>query len=164
MAYRNKTYIAFDGDNDMIYYTLMNAWKQKDNSTFNFHDAHDLNTARDSSQEESIKRQLRFRMENSKVFILLIGTNTKYLYKFVKWEIETAIKLNLPIICVNLNKHKRKDNLCPASLENQLAIFIPYEKKIMEYALENWSIYHYKFYKESKIGDYYYEDLVYNRL
>ncbi|EAC2905073.1 molecular chaperone Tir [Listeria monocytogenes] len=164
MAYRNKTYIAFDGDNDMMYYTLMNAWKQKDNSTFNFYDAHDLNTARDSSQEESIKRQLRFRMENSKVFVLLIGTNTKYLYKFVKWEIETAIKMNLPIICVNLNKNKSKDNLCPASLENQLAIFIPYEKKIMEYALENWSSHHYKFSRESKIGAYYYEDSVYNRL
>ena len=27
MGYRNKTYIAFDGDNDMHYYRLMTAWK-----------------------------------------------------------------------------------------------------------------------------------------
>lgn len=73
MAYRNKTYVAFDGDNDMRYYQLMKAWKQSDNTAFNFYDAHDINSARDSSQEESIKRQLRERMANSKVFVLLIG-------------------------------------------------------------------------------------------
>ena len=42
MAYRNKTYVAFDGDNDMRYYQLMKAWKQKDSTSFNFHDAHDI--------------------------------------------------------------------------------------------------------------------------
>ena len=50
MAYRNKTYVAFDGDKDMRYYNLMKAWKQNDNTNFNFYNAHDLNTARDSSQ------------------------------------------------------------------------------------------------------------------
>ena len=28
MAYRNKTYICFDGDNDMLYYNLMKAWNK----------------------------------------------------------------------------------------------------------------------------------------
>ena len=26
MAYRNKTYVAFDGDKDIRYYRLMKAW------------------------------------------------------------------------------------------------------------------------------------------
>lgn len=56
MAYRNKTYIAFDGDNDIWAYHYMKGWKQNDNSTFNFHDAHSLRQARDKSTEESIKR------------------------------------------------------------------------------------------------------------
>ena len=30
MSYRNKTYVAFDGDNDIKYYWLMKAWKQTD--------------------------------------------------------------------------------------------------------------------------------------
>ena len=98
MAYRNKTYVAFDGDNDMWAYAYMKGWKQNDSSSFNFYDAHDLNTARDSSTEESIKRQLRERMNNSKVFVLLIGEHTKYLTKFVKWEVEQALKKDLPII------------------------------------------------------------------
>ena len=48
MAYRNKTYVAFDGDNDMRYYQLMKAWNQNDSTSFNFHDAHDINSARDT--------------------------------------------------------------------------------------------------------------------
>lgn len=59
MAYRNKTYICFDGDTDMRYYRLMTAWADNEKFSFDFHNAHDLNTARDTSQEESIKRQLR---------------------------------------------------------------------------------------------------------
>ena len=42
MAYTNKTYVAFDADNDIHYYQLMKAWKQNDNTNFNFYDAHDL--------------------------------------------------------------------------------------------------------------------------
>ena len=49
MAYRNKTYVAFDGDKDIHYYYLMRAWKDNDNVDFNFYDAHDLNTALDTS-------------------------------------------------------------------------------------------------------------------
>ena len=55
MAYTNKTYVVFDADNDIHYYRLMRAWKQNDNTSFNFYDAHDLNNVRVYS-EESIKR------------------------------------------------------------------------------------------------------------
>ena len=90
MVYRDKTYVAFDGDNDIKYFNLMKAWKQSDNTDFNFYDAHELNSARDSSLTESIKNQLRERMNNSKMFILLLGKHTKYLTRFVKWEVETC--------------------------------------------------------------------------
>jgi hypothetical protein len=36
MAYRNKTYVCFDADNDMRYYTMMKAWKQNENISFDF--------------------------------------------------------------------------------------------------------------------------------
>lgn len=98
MAYKNKTYVAFDGDNDIRYYNLMKAWKQNDNSNFNFFDAHDINNALDSSTEETIKKRLRERMANSKVFVLLVGESTRYLYKFVRWEIEQAIKENFQLL------------------------------------------------------------------
>lgn len=43
-------------------------------------------------------------MSNSKIFVLLVGEGTRNLYKFVRWEIEQAIKSDLPIIVVNLPK------------------------------------------------------------
>lgn len=92
MAYRNKVFVSFDGDNDMHYYRLMRAWKQNDNSPFNFFDAHELNTSLDSSTEATIKRRLSDRLANSKVVVSLIGQRTRYLYKFVRWELEQSIR------------------------------------------------------------------------
>lgn len=103
MPYKNKTFVSFDGDSDIHYYRLMTAWKQNDNLPFDFYDAHVLNSARDTSTEESIKSQLAERIRNSKAFVLLVGETTRYLYKFVRWEIEQAISREMPIIAVNLN-------------------------------------------------------------
>lgn len=94
MSYKNKTYIAFDGDNDMWDYAYMKGWKSSENVGFNFYNAHDLNSARDISTEESIKAQLRERMANAKQMILLVGEKTKHLRKFVPWKIELASFIN----------------------------------------------------------------------
>jgi len=163
MAYKNKTYIAFDGDNDIRYYWLMKAWKQNDNSDFDFYDAHDINTALDTSNEDTIKRRLRERMNNSKVFVLLIGANTKNLYKFVRWEIDTAHALNLPIIAVNLNNSRIKDSLCPPILNDELAIYIPFNAAIMQYALENWPNSHANYKAQGKVSAYNYKNEIYSR-
>lgn len=164
MAYRNKTYICFDGDTDMQYYRLMTAWSENENFTFSFHNAHDLNTARDSSQEESIKRQLRERFANSRLLVVLIGEKTKFLTKFVKWEMEVALKLDLPIIGVNLNKSRRQDDRCPPSIRNELAIYVPFGTKIVEHAMTNWPTSHAKHRKEGETGPYYYTDQTYKNL
>lgn len=164
MAYKNKTYVAFDGDSDIRYYNLMKAWKQNDSSNFDFYDAHDRNTARDSSSEYTIKSKLNERMKNSKVFVLLVGEHTKNLYRFVRWEIEQAIKRDLPIIIINLNNIKECDNnLCPALARDTLAIHIPFNSKIMQYALENWPASHQKYRSEGKTGGYHYTDSVYEK-
>ena len=157
MAYKNKVYVSFDGDNDIHYYWLMRAWKQNDNTSFNFYDAHDLNTARDSSQEESIKRQLKVRFQNSKIFVILIGNSTRYLYKFVRWEMEQALALNLPIIGVNLNGLRYQDTeRCPPIIRDKLGIHISYNVAILQYALENWPASHYSLTSQGKSGPYYY--------
>jgi MTH538 TIR-like domain (DUF1863) len=164
MSYRNKTYIAFDGDTDIRYYRLMKAWHANDGFSLNFHDAHDLNTARDSSQEESIKRQLRERFANSKTLIILIGQNTRYLTKFVQWELEVALKLNLPIVAVNLNNSRTSDARCPPTIKDELVIYVPFKHDIIEYALDNWPSEFARFRSEGKTGGRYYVQDVYERL
>lgn len=165
MAYRNKTYVCFDGDTDMSYYRLMQAWHQNDRSPFSFYNAHDINSARDTSQEESIKRQLRERLLSTNVFIVLIGANTRYLIKFVKWEMEQAISLRLPIIGVNLNGLRQQDpDRCPPVIRHELAVYISFNAAIMQHALENWPSSAASLRQQYKTGPYYYQPTVYQQL
>lgn len=165
MAYRNKTYVCFDGDTDMSYYRLMQAWHQNDRSSFSFYNAHDLNTARDTSQEESIKRQLRERLLNTSVFVVLIGANTRYLIKFVKWEMEQALSLRLPVVGVNLNGLRQQDpERCPPTIRNELALYVSFTPKIMQHALEYWPSTVAALRQQGKNGPYYYEQNVYQQL
>ncbi len=165
MPYRNKTFVSFDGDTDIHYYRLMQAWTQNDGISFNFYNAHDLNTARDSSQEASVKAQLAERMRNSKIFILLVGERTRYLTKFVRWEIEQAVSHSLPIIVVNLNGRRSMDNeRCPTLAKENLAVHISFNVAIMQHALDYWPSSHDKYKLEGKTGPYYYKEEVYKGL
>ena len=165
MPYRNKTYVCFDGDSDIHYYYLMKAWKQNDGLSFNFFDAHDLNTARDSSLTDSIKRQLRERLLNSKVLVVLIGEKTRYLYRFVRWEMEQALDLGIPIVGVNLNDHRQQDaTRCPPVIRDQLAIHVSFKAAIIQYALDHWPDSHERYRLQHKTGAFHYKDSVYERL
>ena len=163
MAYRNKVYVSMDADNDLHYYYLMKAWKQNDNTEFNFYDAHDLNNIYDKS-EESIKAGLAERFRNTKIFVLLVGDHTRYLYKFVRWEIEQALKREIPCIIVNLNGLRYKDDeRCPPIIRDKLAIHISFNSKILQYALENWPTF-YENNKNNNTSSYHYTDETYKRL
>lgn len=168
MSYRNKTYVAFDGDNDMWAYRYMRGWKTNDHIDFDFHDAHDLNSARDTSTEESIKAQLRTRMANSKQMILLVGENTKFLRKFVPWEIELARKKDIPIIVVNLNdKRTYDDKLCPGAVKDWVyTMNVPFRMKIIKYALDYFPNRYHEKKNDSDYQDhrYHYKDSVYKEL
>lgn len=164
-TYTNKTYVAFDADNDIRYYRLMQAWKKNDNTSFDFYDAHDLNNLMSWASEQTIKDKLAERLRNTKLFILLVGDNTKFLYKFVRWEIEQAIKRDIPIIVVNLNGKRSMDNdLCPPIIKEELAVHVSYNQKIIEYAMNNWGNSHEQYRKENKTGAYFYKESVYSQL
>lgn len=165
MAYRNKTYICFDGDNDIHYYRLMQAWHQNDRTPFSLLNAHDLNTARDNSHELSIKRQLRERLLNTKVFVVLIGSNTRYLTKFVRWEMEQALALGLPIICVNLNGMRQQDSVrCPPVIRDRLCMYICFNAAILQYALEHWPQQHLVESTKGMTGPFFYRPTTYSTL
>jgi hypothetical protein len=163
MSYRNKTYVAFDADTDMHYYRIMQAWKENDKIDFDFHNAHELNNIMIWSSEETIKRRLRERLNNTKYFILLIGKHTKSLYQFVRWEIEVAINMDIPIICANLSGKKTMDaDLCPSILQKHLALHIKFGIKPIKHALDTWTPVYIKSQKDlGKIGPYFLPESVY---
>ena len=97
--------------------------------------------------------------------MLLVGEHTKYLYKYVRWEIEQAIKRELPCIVVNLNGKRSADaDLCPALMRNNLAVHISFNAKILQYALEHWPASDERYRREGKTGAYYYNESVYKEL
>ena len=77
MAYRTKTYIAADWDGDKDAVGQLYKWKNSNYWGLDFHDAHDLTQARDSSLNCSIKSSLATRLDASKTFVLIVGSNTK---------------------------------------------------------------------------------------
>ncbi len=165
MAYRNKIYIAFDADSDIHYYRLMQAWKQNDSTDFDFNNAHDHNTIRAWSSEDSIKAALRERLKNSKILILLVGEKTKFQNTYVRWEIEQAIKQGLPIITINLNgKRSIDESRCPLILRDKLAVHVTFNRSIIQYALENWPSSHEQYSGDGKSEAYHYKDSVYEKL
>lgn len=154
---KKTCYTCFDGDKDILYYRLMTAWDKNSNIDFVFNNAHFITQSRDSSTETTIKNSLRKRLLMSDVFMVLVGESTKYLYKFVRWEIELALELNLPIIVINLNGKVQKDvNLCPPILNNKLTVHIPFKLKAIEYAINNWPSFHYKLSKQGVTSSYSY--------
>ncbi|WP_210211631.1 TIR domain-containing protein [Mesorhizobium sp. M1D.F.Ca.ET.043.01.1.1] len=96
--------------------------------------------------------------------VVLIGEKTKLLTKFVKWEMDVALKLGLPIIGVNLNGARRRDERCPPAIRESLAIYVPFGVKIVEYAMANWPDSHAMYRKEGQTGPHYYTDQPYKNL
>jgi hypothetical protein len=77
MGYRTKTYIAADWDGDRDAVEQLYKWNNSNYWSLDFHDAHDLTQARDSSLNCSIKSSLATRLDASKTFVLIVGDNTK---------------------------------------------------------------------------------------
>lgn len=77
MGYRTKTYIAaeWSGDNDAV--EQLYKWNESKKWSLSFTDAHEVTQARDSSLNCSIKSSLQTRLDLSKTFVLIVGSNTK---------------------------------------------------------------------------------------
>ncbi len=145
MSYRNKTYVCFDADTDIHYYRLMTAWKQNEGIDFDFFDAHDINNLWKGSSEQTIKTKLRERLRNTKQMIVLVGENTKNLYKFVRWEMEVGISLDIPIIAANLDKATKATAKTPAILKDTAYfVNVPFGPRKIKHALNNFPSYYEK--------------------
>lgn len=141
MAYRNKTYIAADWEHDKNAVDQIYKWKNSNAWSLDFHDAHEITQARDSSLPCSIKRSLKERMDSSKLFVLIVGNHTDSVTKgscqfcqsynsyggycargdsvdkksFIKYECEKAVEADIQIVVlykdVNVDKSK-----CPEAV------------------------------------------------
>ncbi len=139
VSYTDPTYVIFDGDKDAWAYRFMKGWNASENVDFNFFNAHDLDSMTSRAQnEEYVKRNLKGRMEKSGAVLVLIGESTKNLFRFVRWEMELALSLDLPIVAANLNESRSQDSLCPPIIRDKCVVHVPFKMKAIKHALTHW--------------------------
>ncbi len=143
MTYRTKTYIAADWDQDEDAVNQLHKWNNSNHWSLNFHDAHEITKAKDSSLYCSIKSSLKTRMDVSKTFVLIVGDTTNTITKgscsycgsynswtqscvrgrsvdlrsFVKFECAKAIEAGIKIVVLYKSTVVSKSK-CPDAVKN----------------------------------------------
>lgn len=167
MAYRNKTYVAFASE-DIHLYRLMEAWRENSKIDFDFFDAHDLFISRDTSQRETIKRNLRERMKNAKQVVLIGSPDSKRKggdgHSFLAHEIELIMEFDLPVVVANKGGSRLiQRELIPTPFLNAdyYTISVSLQPSIIQYALDG---YVQVFKSKANKGPHYYLESVYEKL
>ncbi len=165
MAYRNGTYIAFHADgktdptaSDIKFFNLLKAWTAKKDDDFSFINSHEKTAAvSDKSKDETLRKRLVTRLNNSKNLVLIIGKTTKFDTDWVPFEIEHAIdKCKIPIIVAYassivetdkaIKDPKKLSKHWPKSLAKRIndgtasAIHIPFRKAPIKDAISQFDI------------------------
>jgi len=145
VSYRNKTYVAFASE-DIKCYRLMEAWRDNDHIDFDFHDAHDLAAALDTSQPDTIRRRLRERLNNTKQVVLLgsavCRSKAARASSFIHYEVETVLQLDLPVVVANLDGDRTVDqNFIPQAFLDKAhyTVSVSFQPTIIKYALDNYA-------------------------
>lgn len=160
MAYRNGTYVAFDGngttnptEGDMKYYGLLQRWNSSRKFQLSFSDSHKKTyQVRDSSTKKVLEARLLERMRNSKNMILIISDDTNWDRGMLNFEIEKAIDLyEIPIIVAYAGENSvinpvQLSSKWPKALYERIVnktakcIHIPFREKAIATAIGQFSI------------------------
>ena len=149
-----RTFVGFSST-DIKSYWLMLAWKAHEHIDFDFADCQ-LQEEINSENEQYIKRKCRDRINMAGTYIVLIGEDTRWKYKYVRWEAEVALEKKCRVIGVNLNKSRSVDDLCPPILRNTGSVFVPFSPKIVGHAIQT--------HKQHPDQDWHYNEQVYRDL
>jgi hypothetical protein len=169
VAYRNKTFVSFASE-DLARYRLMTAWRANERIDFNFHDAHDLNTALDSSQPETIRRRLRERLSNTKQVVMLVSDHTRakagQSWTFFSYEVDVIRRLQLPVVFANVNGSRVVQSYrLPEALSGMYSISVSFQPAIIKFALDDYpEIFRRNLTTRERVGPHYYTDDVYRGL
>lgn len=141
--YRTRTYIAADFDNDKDAVDKLLQWNDSDYWSLSFTNAHDLQSSYDTSKPCSIKKSLKYRMDGSKTFVLIVGDYTDDITKggcqlcqsynshtkscalghfvdyrsYIKYECDKAIEAGLKIVVLYKSASVQRWK-CPGVVRN----------------------------------------------
>lgn len=150
-----RTFVGFSST-DAAQYRLMLAWKAHEHIDFDFTDCQLQREIR-SEDEAYIKSRCRARLAMAGTYIQIIGQDTRYKHKYVRWEAEVALEKQCRIIGVNLDGWRRVNpTTCPPILRDAGVIFVPFSPQAVAHALEH---------AERRLSqDWEFSDAIYTRL
>lgn len=160
MAYRNGTYIAFDGNDttdptksDMKYYGLLQAWNKSKDYTLTFSDSHKKTyQVKDSSTVKTLQNRLLERMRSSKNMLIIISKDTSWDRGMLNYEIEKAVDYyEIPLIIAYSSYDyilapEKLSSLWPKSLYERIingtarCIHIPFKEKAIMAAISQFTV------------------------
>jgi len=141
---------------DIDYYWRMLAWRGQEGIDFSFTDCR-MDEDPDREDEIHVKARVREMIGAAEKYILLIGEDTWYRYKYVHWEAEVAIEKRCTVIGVNLDGARQVvERKCPREIMGIGAIFIPFSPRILAYSLVNF--------RKREQGNWHFQGEVYQQL
>ncbi|WP_094228428.1 TIR domain-containing protein [Methanolobus psychrotolerans] len=160
MAYRNGTYIAFDGlgqvnptYSDFRYYGLIEAWAKNKNIHFKYINSHDKTCAvRDSSLRSTLEARIRERLSKSKNMVVILSSDTRKTGSMLSYEIEKAVDYyKIPLIIAYVDykivaEPSQLFNYWPNSLSARIgngtvkAIHVPFIRDAIIDAISQFSV------------------------
>lgn len=160
MAYRNGTYIAFDGlgqinpaKSDFRYYTAIQGWAAHEDIDFKYVNSHDKTAAvQDTSLRTTLEARIRERLASSKNVLVILSDKTRRSGSMLTYEIEKAVDLyNLPLICAytdffQVTAPRELSRRWPLALETRIntgtaaAIHIPFKKGALFDAIGQFTV------------------------
>lgn len=162
MAYRNGTYVAFDGlsehnpaNSDFKHYAILKAWNANGNIDFKFINSHEKTAAvRDTSKRTTLEARIRERLANSKNMLVLLSDDTRKTGSMLSYEIEKAVDTyHLPLIVAYVNymivsQPRALSDCWPDALKSRIdngnakAIHIPFIKEAVLYGINQFNCEH----------------------
>ena len=161
MAYKNGTYVAFDGlgttdptKSDFQKRSSIQAWSDNNNIDFKFVNSHDkTNAVRDTSLKSTLKARINERLSNSKNAIIILSSKTRKSGSMLSFEIEQAVdyyEIPLIVVYVDYSTPIRNVNALssywPNALETRInnnsakAIHVPFKKSPFLAAVGQFSV------------------------
>ena len=161
MAYRNGTYVAFDGQgttnptqSDMRYYALLKGWNSSSYYDLHFSDSHSKTyQVRDSSMLETLQHRLMERMRESKNMVVILSDETNWDRGLLNFEIEKAVDFyEIPLIIaytgydaiwvVDNMLEKRWTKALAERINNNSAkcIHVPFKERAIMEAISQFSV------------------------
>lgn len=139
MAFSDQIYVAYDGNNDSVYFKQMLKWQRSNGDAFPLIDGYEVFKLIDKESDESVKAKLHDCMSRAQVFVILITATTKSYRRLIRWQIEYAIAHSMPMIAMNVNGIRSVDyDRAPTVLKKNLSMHITFNPMLLEYALDRW--------------------------